>query len=501
MWPRQFEKHARAIRDALGSTLLRIEHIGSTSVPGLAAKPIIDILAVVPNSADESSYVPQLTAAGYSLRVREPNFFEHRMLRTATHDVHVHVYSPDAPEVGRTITFRNRLRGSVEDRARYETVKRRLATQSWSDMNEYAEAKTGVIESILATAVAGDATHPITATKLSRWLHGSDALPHGSVTDVRVELEIKSHTSTLVFVTATYSPDAPSDLPRNLIIKSPLVSRGAREVNSSELQFYRLLAPVLGTPPLVRCYAATEHDDDEPGILVLEDLRATHDHPPWPIPPSRKESEAAVDALARVHAQFWEALALGDTIGRSHTRASLTAMVEGIAAHLPAFFDAVGEALTSDARHVLERVFSSSLEPWLRLTDPRALTVIHGDAHTWNFLFPRSGEGAALLIDWQLWHIDVGARDLAFFMALHWYPNRRAALERPLLRHYHDCLLERGVENYSFDELWLDYRRCCVRNLTIPILFWSRGMKPEGWWHRLKCALASYRDLGCDELL
>ncbi len=176
-------------------------------------------------------------------------------------------------------------------------------------------------------------------------------------------------------------------------------------------------------------------------------------------------------------------------------------MVHGIAAHLPAFIDAVGDSLTADARRVLERVFSASLTPWLRLTDQRALTIIHGDAHTWNFLFPRSGKGAAYLIDWQLWHVDVGARDLAFFIALHWYPGRRAELERPLIHYYYERLLEYGVRGYSFDELWLDYRRCVVRNLTIPIIFWRRGMNPEGWWHRLECALTAYRDLGCDELI
>jgi GrpB-like predicted nucleotidyltransferase (UPF0157 family) len=159
-WPQRYEAHARVIRDGLGSTLLRIEHIGSTSVPGLAAKPIIDVLAVVPNSADESTYVPQLGALGYSLRVREPRFFEHRMLRTIARDVHVHVFSPGAPEISRNITFRDRLRRSAEDRARYEAVKRRLAAQSWPDMNAYAEAKTGIIESIMAAAIAaGEESH------------------------------------------------------------------------------------------------------------------------------------------------------------------------------------------------------------------------------------------------------------------------------------------------------------------------------------------------------
>ncbi|PWT92611.1 MAG: hypothetical protein C5B55_05985 [Blastocatellia bacterium] len=152
-WPEKYLGQARIIKNLLGGTLLRIEHIGSTSVPGLAAKPIIDILAVVRDSADESSYVPQLSSAGYSLRVREPNFFEHRMLRTAARDVHVHIYSSDASEIDRLILFRDRLRSSEEDRARYETVKRTLAANRWRDMNAYADAKTEIVESIVAAAL------------------------------------------------------------------------------------------------------------------------------------------------------------------------------------------------------------------------------------------------------------------------------------------------------------------------------------------------------------
>lgn len=151
-WPRKFEAHARRIADALGGTALRIEHIGSTSVPGLAAKPIIDILVVVPDSADESAYLPGLEEAGYVLRVREPEWHEHRMFRTLDRDVHVHIYSIDCPEVERVLTFRDRLRRNIEDRRRYEQTKRELAAKEWSDMNTYAEAKTEVIESILAAS-------------------------------------------------------------------------------------------------------------------------------------------------------------------------------------------------------------------------------------------------------------------------------------------------------------------------------------------------------------
>src|SRR5215475_1898880 len=123
-WPKKFETHARIIADALGRSALRIEHIGSTSVPGLAAKPIIDILVVVPGSADESAYLSQLEAAGYVLRVREPDWHEHRMFRTLEEDVHIHIYSVGCLEIQRVLSFRDRLRGNSDDRSRYERIKR-----------------------------------------------------------------------------------------------------------------------------------------------------------------------------------------------------------------------------------------------------------------------------------------------------------------------------------------------------------------------------------------
>lgn len=159
-WLRIFEEHAAIIDRALGGTALQIEHIGSTSVPKLAAKPIIDILVVVKNSADEPTYLRQLQAAGYVLRVREPDWNEHRMLRTASAGVHVHIYSADCDEIERSLSFRDRLRENVVDRVLYEATKRDLAGKDWSDMNAYAKAKTAVIERIIAAAHAeGQSSH------------------------------------------------------------------------------------------------------------------------------------------------------------------------------------------------------------------------------------------------------------------------------------------------------------------------------------------------------
>jgi GrpB-like predicted nucleotidyltransferase (UPF0157 family) len=154
-WPELFRQHAARIAAALGPEALSIEHIGSTSVPDMPAKPIIDILVVVKDSAKEESYLPALVAAGYQLRVREPDFHQHRMLRTPTKDVHIHVFSAGSQEIDRYLVFRDRLRTNSADHKTYADAKRRLARNDWSDMNAYANAKTSVVEQIIGRGRKG----------------------------------------------------------------------------------------------------------------------------------------------------------------------------------------------------------------------------------------------------------------------------------------------------------------------------------------------------------
>jgi GrpB-like predicted nucleotidyltransferase (UPF0157 family) len=151
-WPARSRVEERRIRGALGLTAIRVEHTVSTSVPGLAAKPIIVMLVTVADPAD-GRLVSIMEHAGYRLRVREPR---HRMFRTPELDVHVHVWSDSDPEVGRVLAFRDRLRPSPGDRVLYEALKRQLATREWRDMNDYADAKSELIEQILAASRAGE---------------------------------------------------------------------------------------------------------------------------------------------------------------------------------------------------------------------------------------------------------------------------------------------------------------------------------------------------------
>ena len=151
-WPALFEREAARIRAALGETVVRLEHTGSTSVPGLAAKPIIDITLIVPDSSAESTYVPQLEAEGYRLRIREPDWHEHRVLKGPDTEVNLHVFSEGSVELERMVGFRDWLRTHPEDRDLYEGTKRELAARTWRHIQHYADAKTAVVEAIMARA-------------------------------------------------------------------------------------------------------------------------------------------------------------------------------------------------------------------------------------------------------------------------------------------------------------------------------------------------------------
>jgi GrpB-like predicted nucleotidyltransferase (UPF0157 family) len=156
-WPHLFEREATRVRAALGDRVVQLEHVGSTSVPGLIAKPLIDMLLVVADSSDEHAYVPDLTHAGYQLHVREPDWFEHRMLKGPDTPVNLHVFSRGCTEIARMLRFRDWLRTHEEDRELYARTKRELAQRQWKYTQDYADAKTAVVEEIVARATA-DAT-------------------------------------------------------------------------------------------------------------------------------------------------------------------------------------------------------------------------------------------------------------------------------------------------------------------------------------------------------
>ena len=152
-WPDLYHLEAGRIQTALGDRALQLEHTGSTSVPGLPAKPIIDILLAVADSAAEDAYVPALESAGYVLRIREPGWYQHRMFNARHANVNLHVFSAGCPEIDRILLFRDWLRNHPADRGLYAQTKLALARQEWNSVDDYANAKTEVIGQIIGRAI------------------------------------------------------------------------------------------------------------------------------------------------------------------------------------------------------------------------------------------------------------------------------------------------------------------------------------------------------------
>lgn len=153
-WPALFMREAERVRATLGNRVLMLEHVGSTSVPGLAAKPIIDMILAVADSADEPAYVPAMESAGYVLHIREPEWHQHRLFKGPDTDINLHTFSVGCPETDTMLMFRDWLRINDADRELYERTKRELAKQIWKYVQNYADAKTAVVAEIVARARA-----------------------------------------------------------------------------------------------------------------------------------------------------------------------------------------------------------------------------------------------------------------------------------------------------------------------------------------------------------
>jgi GrpB-like predicted nucleotidyltransferase (UPF0157 family) len=151
-WPALYAREEARIRSILGDRVVRIEHAGSTSVPGLPAKPIVDVVLEVSDSAAEDAYIPDLEAAGYRLSIREPEWFEHRLCKGPDTNINLHIFSAGCEEVGAMLRFRDHLRSNDSDRGLYAAAKRELAARDWTYVQQYADAKTAVVRDILARA-------------------------------------------------------------------------------------------------------------------------------------------------------------------------------------------------------------------------------------------------------------------------------------------------------------------------------------------------------------
>jgi thiamine kinase-like enzyme len=272
-----------------------------------------------------------------------------------------------------------------------------------------------------------------------------------------------------------------------------------------EVIFYTSIAGRMLDPPAVICYHAAFDAESGAYHLLLKDVSETHRtvHPEEPAP--RTDMESILDALARLHAYWWNQPRLGEEIGTLPTGEWIEQDFGKLTNAFPGYVDFLGDRLSDERRAVYEQVLARFPDVLARqLTHHQRLTVVHNDAHTGNFLLPREPvTQGSYLVDWQQWGVYSGARDVAYLIALFWYPERRARMEQALVRAYHNQLQGYGVAGYDWDACWSDYRLHAIENLLVPMWAWIYHGQHWGHhrWHQLEKAMLAFEDLECVEFL
>jgi thiamine kinase-like enzyme len=362
---------------------------------------------------------------------------------------------------------------------------------------------------------------PITPEWLTTVMRQSGALREGAVRSVATETTgaFNSHTRRLLL---DYSADAPSDCPTRLVLKQNIDEDWAREAGILEAKFYQLITSLPDHPPvIIPCYAAAYDEQHGDSYLLLLDLSATH-RPPVTrdqlisiveAVPAAHDIDAVVDALARLHAFWWDHAELRPErfdVGYWTRNAERFAQyLERRTASWESLLAGECTWFPDELRGLYETVLAHQHVHWERYLKPRFeaghnLTLVHGDSYFANFLCPKTpGAGATYLLDWQSPCVDIAGYDLANLIATFWtseqrHENRR---EERMLRRYHTILREHGVTGYGWDELLDDYRTGLIFWLLMPVQDRAGGAGKEYWWPKMQCVVAAFQEWECGRLL
>ena len=346
---------------------------------------------------------------------------------------------------------------------------------------------------------------------LTRTLKQAGCLVRGQV--IALSKHPVPASSQVAHLDVRYSGDAPDSAPTRLVLKlaDPDLERRMPRRNQREIAFYRAVNDFGLELPAVRCYGAMyQRGELDQFQLLLEDPSATT-HRAYAhsvVPPTLRQCELIIDTLARVHGQCWNRSFESTGIdglhpAEAHTGPATERLISWAAETVPRFLDDLGERLSAERRGLYATIGLALpgrlVERHARATD---LTLTHGDVHIGNFLFPRAPDvGGVYIIDWKRAALGIGASDLAYMMALHWFPQVRARWERQLLSRYYDALRRQGVERNSWAALWDDYRLSVLRQFFEAVWGWSVRQNAGIWWNHLERITLAIRNLECLELL
>jgi ecdysteroid kinase len=349
-----------------------------------------------------------------------------------------------------------------------------------------------------ALPLAADAGH------LTSALRKAGVLRDGCVRAVELENPHDTILSHIVRLKLTYD-GAASGAPPSLFLKTARSDRldPAWGAGRHEVAFYTQIAPHMPAGLVPHCFEADWNAETNNWHLLLEDLTATHmTATVWPLPPTLDQCEKIVQTLARVHAEWWDHPKLGVSVGTWLDAAALAQNRQTFSQHLARFIDQFGDRIPLERRELYHRLLDAAPRLGQRYLSQRNATIIQGDAHVWNCLLPRDRHAEDVrFFDWDSWCIDVGAADLAYMIAMHWYPDRRQRYEGLLLDRYHDALAAQGVNSYDRGALQDDYRLSVLLRIMTPVWQAANNIPPLIWWNNLERIMLAVDDLDCRELL
>jgi len=341
----------------------------------------------------------------------------------------------------------------------------------------------------------------VTPKWLTSVLEKSGALDQGKVTTINKRQALKLGVSSEgIHLEIGYTDNVSKSAPTNLFLKMGSIWFKSQQ---KEMKFYRFPTDILEVLPVLRCYDAQISVDVQKSHWLFEDLSKTHFGRPLPFPPAQVNCQQAVECLAKIHTFWWNHPQIVSDTAQDALKEDFKQFFVFNEEFIPHFFDFLGDRLSEKRRKLYEFVLSTLPGLIQKLfADGISSTLVHGDAHCGNFMYPREiGTKETVLLDWQSWHVGPANEDLAYMMAYWWFPERRQALEKKLLTHYHNKLLENGVSNYSWEDCWYLYRAMAILNLFRPVRWHAVELPPPIWWPPLENSFLAFEDLQCLELL
>ena len=285
-----------------------------------------------------------------------------------------------------------------------------------------------------------------------------------------------------------------SSAPASIVLK---LAKGQKEY-----LFFTQLALKTAMQQIVACHYAKLLENGTSSIFLLEDLTPTHEQTQWPIPPSVAQCYSTVACLANFHAIWWNHADLqSELLEKSRQDTHWLQRIYLALDRIPAFIDFLDDRLSKDRRNKFEKIAASGNKAWLPEHPQHGSTVLHGDAHFWNFLFDRGEDPDKVKVfDWNSWNIGRATDDLAYMIGLHWYAQRKLELEEKLLQHYYQKLMAHDI-SYTWDDLLADYRLSTIASLLIPVWQWQQGISAAVWWSHLERGFLAFDQWDCMELL